>query len=107
MIECESQVAVIIPCLNEEPTVGKVIDDFRRELPDAAIYVVDNGSTDAAAAVAIIHRARVISVRRRGKGSAVRSAFCLMYRRASSASACRPGSTSSTRSTKSRLTGRR
>ena len=35
----EPQIAILIPCYNEEITVGKVIDDFRRELPSAAIYV--------------------------------------------------------------------
>ncbi len=42
----EQRVAVLIPCLNEELTVGMVVADFHRELPDAAIWVVDNGSTD-------------------------------------------------------------
>ena len=38
--------AVLIPCFNEELTIGKVIDDFRRELPEADIYVFNNNSTD-------------------------------------------------------------
>jgi hypothetical protein len=33
------KVAVLIPCLNEEQTIAKVIQDFREALPDAAIYV--------------------------------------------------------------------
>ena len=36
----------LIPCLNEEQTIGKVVADFRRELPDAVIYVYDNASDD-------------------------------------------------------------
>ena len=46
------KIAVIVPCYNEEPTIGKVVSDFRRELPDAAIYVGDNNSTDRTAGVA-------------------------------------------------------
>ncbi len=38
--------AVLIPCLNEEQTIGKVVSDFRKELPDAQIYVYDNASDD-------------------------------------------------------------
>ena len=38
--------AVLIPCYNEEATVAKVVDDFRRNLPDAQIFVYDNNSTD-------------------------------------------------------------
>ena len=48
----ESEVAVLIPCHNEEITIGKVIDDFRHELPAAVIYVFDNCSTDFTAEVA-------------------------------------------------------
>jgi hypothetical protein len=64
-------VAVLIPCHNEEPTVGKVIDDFRRELPEALIVVVDNRSTDATAAVAAAHGATVLKEPRSGKGFAI------------------------------------
>lgn len=44
------KIAVIIPCYNEALTIGKVIDDFRRELPEASVYVYDNNSTDGTAA---------------------------------------------------------
>ena len=40
------EVAVLIPCYNESKTIEKVVTDFRRELPDAVIYVYDNNSTD-------------------------------------------------------------
>ena len=46
------KIAVIIPCYNEALTIGKVIDDFRRELPEASVYVYDNNSTDGTAAIA-------------------------------------------------------
>ena len=39
-------IAVVIPCYQEAVTIGKVIADFRRELPDARIYVYDNNCTD-------------------------------------------------------------
>ena len=41
------KVAVLIPCYNEAVTIGKVVDDFKRVLPDADIYVYDNNSKDA------------------------------------------------------------
>ena len=37
--------AVIIPCFNEEPTIGRVIKNFKNTLPEADIYVFDNNST--------------------------------------------------------------
>lgn len=69
------RVAVLIPCLNEELTVGTVVKDFRRELPEAAIWVVDNGSTDNTAAVAAAAGAQILREPRRGKGFALRIAF--------------------------------
>lgn len=69
------RVAVIIPCLNEAPTVAKVIEDFRRALPAAAIYVIDNGSTDGTAEIAAANGAQVLLETRRGKGFAVRTGF--------------------------------
>jgi len=71
----ESKIAVLIPCHNEELTIGKVIDEFRRELPSAAIYVFDNCSTDTTAAIADEHGAVVIKEPRRGKGFVVESMF--------------------------------
>jgi glycosyltransferase involved in cell wall biosynthesis len=68
-------VAVFIPCLNEALTIGQVIDDFRRELPQAQLWVIDNNSTDTTAKVALEHGARVLTETRRGKGFAVRTAF--------------------------------
>jgi glycosyltransferase involved in cell wall biosynthesis len=67
--------AVLIPCHNEEVTIGKVVDDFKRELPDSAIYVFDNCSTDSTAAIAAEHGAMVIKEPRKGKGFVVESMF--------------------------------
>lgn len=71
----ESKIAVVIPCHNEEVTIGKVIDDFRRELASAVIYVFDNCSTDATATIATQHGAKVINEPRRGKGFVVENIF--------------------------------
>jgi len=68
-------IAVLIPCLNEEKTIGKVVDDFRRQLPEATVYVFDNCSTDRAAAIACERGAVVIKEPRQGKGFVVESMF--------------------------------
>ena len=59
--------AVLIPCFNEELTIGKVIDDFRRELPDADIYVFNNNSTDRTTAIAEEKQAIVINEKKTGQ----------------------------------------
>ena len=69
------RIAVLLPCFNEEPTIGKVVRDFRAALPEAAIYVYDNNSMDgtaqvAAAAGAIVRREPV-----QGKGNVIRRMF--------------------------------
>lgn len=69
------KVAVLIPCYNEELTIGKVIKDFKRELPDANIYVYDNNSKDKTGEIATELGAVVIKENRQGKGNVVRSMF--------------------------------
>ena len=69
------QIAVLIPCYNEELTIGKVIEDFRTQLPDATVYVFDNCCTDRTAEIAREHGARVIPEPRKGKGYVVESMF--------------------------------
>ena len=68
-------VAVVIPCLNEELTIGEVIKGFKEALPTAAIHVWDNGSTDNTARIAEEAGAIIHSDPRRGKGRMVREAF--------------------------------
>ncbi len=68
-------VAVVIPCHNEERSIGKVVDDFRRALPQAQIVVVDNASTDATALRASEAGATVLHESRPGKGFAVVRGF--------------------------------
>src|ERR1044071_4430946 len=41
-----AHVAILIPCYNEAMTVGKVVADFRKAVPQATVYVYDNNSTD-------------------------------------------------------------
>ena len=65
-------VAVLIPCYNEEQTIGKVVDDFLRILPGAEVWVYDNNSTDRTSQVAAAHGAHVRFEPRQGKGNVVR-----------------------------------
>ncbi|WP_320171749.1 glycosyltransferase family 2 protein [Maridesulfovibrio sp.] len=67
--------AVLIPCLNEEGAIPKVVRDFARQLPGAEIHVYDNGSTDRTVEVARAAGAEVFSEPRRGKGNVVRRMF--------------------------------
>lgn len=67
--------AVIIPCYNEAVTIGKVIDDFHRELPGATVYVYDNNSTDGTSRIAREHDATVRLEPRQGKGNVCRQMF--------------------------------
>lgn len=69
------KVAVLIPCYNEAVTIGKVVDDFKRVLPDADVYVYDNNSKDGTADIAREHGAIVKFEGRQGKGNVVRSMF--------------------------------
>lgn len=69
------KIAVLIPCYNEELTIEKVVKDFKRELPDADIYVYDNNSKDKTAEIAKNAGAIVKHEYRQGKGNVVRSMF--------------------------------
>lgn len=68
-------IAVLIPCYNEELTIAKVIQDFRRVLPEAVVYVYDNNSKDRTAEIARENGAIVHREPRQGKGNVVRSMF--------------------------------
>lgn len=69
------RIAVLIPCHNEAMTVAKVVGDFRAALPEAAVYVFDNASSDDTATLARAAGAKVIAVPAKGKGHVVRSMF--------------------------------
>ena len=68
-------IAVVIPCYQEALTIGKVIADFRHELPDANIYVYDNNCTDGTAEIAAKNGAIVRREKRQGKGFVVAAMF--------------------------------
>lgn len=71
----EPSIAVLIPCYNEEMAVGAVVEEARRHIPNAKIYVFDNASTDDTVRVASEAGAIVRTERLRGKGNVVRRMF--------------------------------
>lgn len=70
-----ARIAVLVPCYNEEAAIGKVVEDFRAALPDAAVYVYDNNSKDQTVARAKEAGALVRTEKRQGKGNVVRRMF--------------------------------
>ena len=70
-----ASVAVLLPCYNEEVTIGKVVRDFKTALPSADIYVYDNNSTDRTAEIAAGEGAIVRKEPRQGKGNVIRAMF--------------------------------
>jgi len=69
------EIAVLVPCFNEEAAIAKVVADFRAALPTARVYVYDNNSTDKTIEVATAAGAEVHREERRGKGNVVRRMF--------------------------------
>ena len=69
------KIAILIPCYNEVVTIGKVVSDFKRELPEAEVIVYDNNSSDGTDEAARNAGATVYYERRQGKGNVVRSMF--------------------------------
>jgi glycosyltransferase involved in cell wall biosynthesis len=69
------KIAVLIPCYNEAQTIGKVVSDFHKALPEAVIYVYDNNSQDDTAAIATAAGAVVRYEHQQGKGNVVRRMF--------------------------------
>ena len=69
------RIAVLAPCYNEEQTIARVIEDFRRAVPEAVIYVYDNNSSDNTKAVARKSGAIVRTETNQGKGHVVRRMF--------------------------------
>ena len=61
---------VVVPCYNEEVTIGRAVRDFRAALPDAVVYVYDNNSTDRTAEIAAAGGAVVRKEPRQGKARA-------------------------------------
>ena len=71
----QPSIAVLLPCFNEEVTIGKVVRDFKAALPDATVYVYDNNSTDRTAEIAAAEGAIVRREPRQGKGNVIRAMF--------------------------------
>jgi glycosyltransferase involved in cell wall biosynthesis len=69
------RIAVIVPCYNEALTIGNIVRDFNTCLPQAAVYVFDNNSSDATIEVAKQAGAIVRSVPLQGKGNVIRRMF--------------------------------
>ena len=69
------KIAVLIPCYNEEKTIGKVVRDTREALPEAVIYVYDNNSKDCTAEIAREAGAIVRPEYKQGKGNVIRRMF--------------------------------
>ena len=78
--EAMESVAVVIPTLNEERSIGKVIDDvpvadLLQNGLETAVYVIDGQSTDNTREIAVENGATIILEERKGKGSAIQKAF--------------------------------
>lgn len=69
------RIAVIVPCYNEELTIGKVISDFKNDIPNCDVYVYDNNSKDRTFEIAQKAGAIVKKEVNQGKGNVVRSMF--------------------------------
>ncbi len=69
------KVAVLIPCYNEEKTITKVVEDARRALPEAVVYVYNNNSSDRTAELAAAAGAVVRNEYMQGKGNVIRRMF--------------------------------
>ena len=73
--DTQQTISVIIPVLNEENAIAKVITDIPKTIGSAEariqeIIVVDNGCTDNTAAIAHQNGARVVKEPRQGYGAA-------------------------------------
>lgn len=69
------KIAVLIPCYNEEKTIKKVVEDWKKELPEASIYVYNNNSSDRTEEIAREAGAIVRNEYQQGKGNVIRRMF--------------------------------
>lgn len=69
------KIAIAIPCYNEEATIASVIRDFKKAVPEAAIHVFNNCSSDKSVALARAEGVAIHDVRRLGKGNVLRAIF--------------------------------
>lgn len=69
------KIAVLIPCYNEEKTIGKVVKDAKAALPEAVVYVYDNNSKDRTVEIAKEAGAVIRYEYMQGKGNVIRRMF--------------------------------
>lgn len=69
------KICVLLPTLNEAECIKNVIERVKKIGPDYSIYVVDSGSTDGTVEIAKKAGAKLIILREKGKGFAIRKAF--------------------------------
>jgi len=74
------KISILIPCLNEEKGIGKVIDGIPRDLLftlgyQTEVIVIDNNSTDGTVEVALQRNVRIVSEKNPGKGNAIKAGF--------------------------------
>ena len=75
MVKNEKKIAILIPCYNESKTIEKVVNDYKKALPEADIYVYDNNSSDGTDKIAKKAGAIVKYEHRQGKGNVIRTMF--------------------------------
>lgn len=75
----KNKVVILIPCLNEQATIGKVIKKINKLVPSSLIVVYDNNSTDDTEKIAKLNKAKVRKVYEKGKGNVVKKMFSDNY----------------------------
>lgn len=71
----KSSVAILIPCFNEEKTIKQVIENYKRDVPYADIYICNNNSSDNTKKIALSSGAIVFDELQKGKANAVENLF--------------------------------
>jgi glycosyltransferase involved in cell wall biosynthesis len=71
----KKSIAILIPCYNKEKTIKKVVEDWKKELPEAIVYVYDNNSTDNTIEEALSAGAIIKREYQQGKGNVIRRMF--------------------------------
>lgn len=69
------KIAVLVPCYNESKTIKKVVEDWKKALPKAKVYMYDNNSSDGSDKIAKEAGAVVRYTRQQGKGNVIRQMF--------------------------------
>ena len=75
MNDLDIEIAVLIPCRDEQATIQEVVKGFQIALPEASVYVYDNGSKDDTASEALKAGAILGFEPLQGKGRVVRRMF--------------------------------